>query len=169
MSKPSFLTARNRMLAWIAIAVAAMALLAVAAIDTGGVESDAEQIQRLSESYACPVCSGESVADSNAAVAATIRQFISDQVTAGRTETEIRNELIGSYGVEVLLNPPAEGITTLVWVLPVMFVVIGAVGVAGAITRNQGANRDASAEDRALLEKAQLEKAVLDKARQDPM
>ncbi|MGI9594584.1 MAG: cytochrome c-type biogenesis protein [Acidimicrobiales bacterium] len=146
--------ARNRLLAWIGIGVAAVALLVVAGTEQGGIETDAEQVQRLSESYACPVCSGESVAESNAAVAATIRQFISDEVTAGKSETEIRDELIQSYGVEVLLNPPAEGITTLVWVLPVMFVVLGAVGVAGAITRNRGVNREASAEDLALLDEA---------------
>ncbi len=148
------MSSRRVLLAWIGIVVASVALLVVAATDDGGVETDAQQVQRLSESYACPVCSGESVAESNAAVAATIRQFISDQVTAGSSENEIRDALVQSYGVEVLLNPPAEGITTLVWVLPVMFVVLGAVGVAGAITRNQGLNRDPSAEDLALLEQA---------------
>jgi cytochrome c-type biogenesis protein CcmH len=141
-------------LAWVGLAVAALSLLAVAGFDQGGLETDAEKIQRLSESYACPLCDGQSVADSNAAVAATIRQFISDQVEAGASESQIRDRLVQTYTVEVLLNPPAEGITTLVWVLPVMFVVLGAVGVAGAITRNRGGGRDPSAEDRELLAKA---------------
>ncbi len=148
------MTAGSRRLAWVGLAVAAIALLVVSGLDRGGVETDAEKIQRLSESYACPVCNGESVAESNAAVAATIRQFISDQVSAGASELEIRDRLVQTYTVEVLLNPPAEGITTLVWVLPVMFVVLGSVGVAAAITRNQGANRDPSSEDHALLAKA---------------
>ncbi|MGH1491389.1 MAG: cytochrome c-type biogenesis protein [Acidimicrobiales bacterium] len=153
------MSAATRRLAWVGLAVAAIALLVVAGLDQGGVETDAEQIQRLSESYACPVCNGESVAESNAAVAATIRQFISDQVSAGATELEIRDRLVQTYTAEVLLNPPAEGITTLIWVLPVMFVVLGSVGVAAAITRSQGANRDASDEDRELLAKAQQDRS----------
>lgn len=148
------LSNRARLLAWIGLLVAASALLTVAAVDDGGVETDAERVQRLSESYACPVCSGESVAESNAAVAATIRQYISDEITAGRSEEEIRDDLIRSYGVEVLLNPPAEGITTLVWVLPVFVVVVGTVGVVGAVTRNRGPSRDPSGEDRELLARA---------------
>ncbi len=148
------MTSGQRFLAWIGLAVAAIGLLVVAAVDDGGVETDAERVQRLSNSYACPVCQGQSVADSNAAIAATIRQFISDEVTSGSTDREIRDDLISDYRAEVLLNPPAEGLTTLIWVLPVMVVVLGAMGVAAAVTRNQGANRSASDEDRELLAKA---------------
>jgi cytochrome c-type biogenesis protein CcmH len=148
------MTSGQRTLVWIGLIVTAIGLLVVAAVDDGGVETDAERVQRLSDSYACPVCQGQSVADSNAAIAATIRQFISDEVTAGATDLEIRDDLIADYRAEVLLNPPAEGITTLVWVLPVMVVAIGAMGVGAAITRNQGANRDVSDEDRELLSKA---------------
>lgn len=145
---------RLRLPAWIGIAVAVVALLIVAGVDDGGLETDAERVQRLSDSFACPQCRGQSVAESNAAVAATIRQFISDSVTEGRTDSEIRDDLLRSYRARVLLNPPAEGITTLVWILPVVLVVGGAVGVAGAITRNRGPDRDPTAEDRDLLARA---------------
>ena len=148
------LTSGRRFLAWIGLAVAAVGLLAVASFDDGGFETDAERVQRLSDSYACPVCQGQSVADSNAAIAATIRQFISDEVTSGSSDLEIRDDLISDYRAEVLLNPPAEGITTLVWVLPVMVVVVGAMGVGAAITRNKGVTRGPTEEDLELLAKA---------------
>lgn len=148
------MTGRYRAVGWVGIVVAVLALLLVAGLDTGGAETDAERVQRLSDSFACPECQGQSVSESNAAVAATIRQFISDEVTAGSTDREIRDQLIGAYEARVLLNPPAEGVTTLLWVLPVMLVVLGAMGVAGAITRNRGANREPSAEDEDLLAKA---------------
>ncbi len=147
-------SSRRRFLAWVGLLVAAFGLLVVAAVDRGGAESDSERVQRLADSYACPVCSGESVAESNAAVAATIRQFISDEVTAGSGDAAIRDRLIATYGVEVLLNPPAEGITTLVWILPVMLVVLGSVGIAAAVTRSSPEGTDPSAADRDLLEKA---------------
>jgi cytochrome c-type biogenesis protein CcmH/NrfF len=146
--------ARFRLLGWIAIGVASLALLVVAAVDGGGVETDAERVQRLSESYACPQCRGQSVSESNAAVAITIRQFIADSVTEGRTDQEIRDQLLASYQARVLLNPPAEGFAALVWVLPVVLVVLGAVGVGAAMTGVGRTERAVSDEDRDLVERA---------------
>ncbi|MEL6984123.1 MAG: cytochrome c-type biogenesis protein [Actinomycetota bacterium] len=145
---------RLRLLAWVAVLATSLSLLVVAAVDDGGLETDADRIQRLADSYACPECRGQSVAESNAAVAATIRQFISDSVTAGATDREIRDQLVASYQARVLLNPPAEGFASLIWILPVVLVVIGAVGVGTAITGNRGSGRRASDEDRELVERA---------------
>lgn len=141
----------NSVLFWAAIAAAVISLLTVASLDTGGAETDNERIARLSDSFACPVCNGESVSESNAAVSVTIRKFITDEVGAGSTDGEIRDSLISSYGVEVLLNPPADGFAALLWVLPVVVVVLGTVGVAAAVTRGRQATRDPSSEDRDLV------------------
>lgn len=148
------MSTRMRLLAWVAILATSLSLLVVAGVDDGGLETDADRIQRLADSYACPECRGQSVAESNAAVAATIRQFISDSVTEGATDVEIRDQLVAAYEARVLLNPPAEGFASLVWILPVVLVVIGAVGVGAAITGNRGSGRTASDEDRELVERA---------------
>jgi cytochrome c-type biogenesis protein CcmH len=148
------MSGRVRLLGWVAILAATLALVVVAAVDQGGAETDVERIQRLSESYACPQCRGQSVAESNAAVAVTIRQFISDSVTAGATDEEIRDRLLASYQARILLNPPADGFAALVWVLPVMLVVVGAVGVGAVITARRGAEREVSEEDRELVDRA---------------
>ena len=87
-------------------------------------------------------------------MAANIRQFIADEVDAGATDDEIRDQLVDSYEARVLLTPPAEGFASLVWVLPVVLVVVGAVGVAAAISRSRGSGRAASDEDRELVERA---------------
>ncbi|MEM9889244.1 MAG: cytochrome c-type biogenesis protein CcmH [Actinomycetota bacterium] len=129
------MTGRRRTIAWVAIVAAALSLLVVATVDQGGVETDAERVQRLQGSFACPECRGESVADSNAAVAANIRQFIAAEVSEGSTDLEIRNELLRAYDAQVLLNPPADGLAALLWVLPVVIATAGAATVAGVITR----------------------------------
>jgi cytochrome c-type biogenesis protein CcmH/NrfF len=49
----------NRLVAWTAVIVATMAMLIVASVDDGTLETDAERIQRLSDSFACPQCQGE--------------------------------------------------------------------------------------------------------------
>ncbi len=144
-----------RPIAWIGIVVAAIALLAVATLDTGGVETDAERIQRLHESFACPQCSGESVAESNAAVSATIRQRIAEEVTAGSSDLEIRDQLVQAYGAAVLLNPPADGFAALIWILPVVVAVFGAMGAGLAFSRaGPRARREPTPEDRGLVDEA---------------
>ena len=144
-----------RPVAWIGILVAVVALLAVSVLDQGGAETDSERIQRLSESFACPECSGESVAESNAAVSATIRQFIAEEVTAGSTDTEIRDQLVSNYGAAVLLNPPADGFAALIWILPVIVVVFGAMGAGLAFSRaGPKYGREATDADFALVDQA---------------
>lgn len=143
-----------RPIAWLGLLVAALALLTVAAVDQGGVETDNERIQRLNESFACPECDGESVAESNAAVSATIRQRIAEQVATGATDEEIRDDLLGAYGASVLLNPPAEGFAALIWILPVVVAVFGAMGAGLALSRRNGVDRSPTEEDRELLQRA---------------
>jgi len=133
------MTSRSRTIGWIVLAAITIGLLAVAAIDGRGVETQSDRIQRLNESFACPVCDGESVADSSAGVAANIRAFISDEVDAGSTDTEIRDKLVQAYTVEVLLNPPADGFAALVWILPVVALALGATLVGLYITRHTNA------------------------------
>ncbi|MGF1595774.1 MAG: cytochrome c-type biogenesis protein CcmH [Acidimicrobiales bacterium] len=146
-----------RRVAWVAVFAATFALLAVAALDGGGVETDGERIERLSESLACPQCQGESVAESNAAVAVTIRDYIRGEVGDGATDQEIRDDLIRAYGASVLLTPPAEGLAALLWVLPVVLVVAGAAAVAAVIGRSSRSSPVTEA-DRALVAAAREER-----------
>lgn len=146
--------ATRRRVAWIGLLVATVALLAVAALDRGGTETEIERVQRLQQTFACPECSGESVSDSSAAVSATIRQYIDQRVVEGATDQEIRDELVRAYGVEVLLNPPAEGFASLIWVLPVLVASLGAMGAAIALTRRRPAGRLPTDDDRSWVAKA---------------
>jgi cytochrome c-type biogenesis protein CcmH len=144
----------------VAVLVAAAGLLAVATVDGNGVETDAARIQRLSDSFACPVCQGESVAESNAAVAATIRQYIADEVAAGATDEEIRDDLVRAYTVRVLLTPPAEGFASLVWILPVVLLAGAAAAVAAVVSRGGRRTVAASAADHELLDRARASRTA---------
>lgn len=139
---------------WFGIVASMAFLLVVASFDGGGIETDGERVARLSESFACPECRGQSVSESNAAVAVTIRQFIRNEVTAGSTDEEIRDRLVTSYTSKVLLNPPAEGFSSLIWILPVMVFVGGSAGVGWTVSRSRGGSRDATEADRELVAEA---------------
>lgn len=144
---------------WFGLLASMAMLLAVAAFDEGGIETDAERVQRLSQSYACPECAGQSVAESNAGVASTIRQFIRNEVAAGSSDTEIRDQLVVAYGSEVLLTPPSEGISSLIWILPVVVLVGGSAAVGWTLRRSRGGSRDATDADRLLVAEARTKAA----------
>ncbi len=149
----------RRLVLWVAIFAAVLGFLAVAALDDGGLETDAERVQRLSDSFACPECQGESVSESNAAVAANIRDRIRVMVGEGASDQEIRDELLQGYGTRVLLNPPAEGLAALLWVLPVVLLVGGCAGITHLLSRSRGPDRLASDDDHELV--AQARSAML--------
>ncbi len=143
---------------WAAILLASLALLAVAVFDNGGEPTDAERVQSLSTLYACPTCDGQSVAESNAAVAASIRDLIRLRVSTGASDEQIRDELLRSYGTDVLLTPPSDGFSALIWILPAVVATFGAAGLF-AVVRRSGSRRKATAADAELVEVARRARA----------
>lgn len=139
-----------RRLLWLVLAVVGVAALSVAALDAPA-ETSGERIQRLSDSYACPTCMGQTVAESNASSATTIRDFIRTRVDEGASDAAIRDELVQAYGGEVLLTPRSDGVSALIWILPTMVAVGGGAVVVASLRRSPPAHRIASDEDRALV------------------
>lgn len=107
--------------------VAAIALLAVAgvlttlAIAPAGEATPAERVEKLAGEMRCPDCQALSVAESGTQAAAAIHDEIARQVAAGRTDREIRDYFVASYGQWILLAPPEP----LVWWLPVAALLTG--------------------------------------------
>ncbi len=92
--------------------------------------SDATQearAQALFDGVRCVVCQHEAIADSPAGIAADMRQLVREQVAAGRSDTEIQQDLVRRYGDFVLFSPPVRAGTWLLWFGPValMFAVGG--------------------------------------------
>ena len=98
-------------------------------------QTDAERAQSIAESVACPACSGQSVASSDAPAAANLRTDIERRVAAGESDEEIRAAYAARFGEEILLNPPSSGVAAAVWVLPVVAVVAGGAGLVVAFRR----------------------------------
>ncbi len=145
----------QRSVSWLLLGLMTVFLLGVATFDSSGPREGDERIQYLNTIYACPQCDGQSVAESNAAVASQIRDFIRLKVNSGATDQQIRDELIRAYDSSVLLTPPAEGISLLIWILPVVVAVGGSAFVVSILRRRQGGLREATATDQELVAKAQ--------------
>ena len=120
---------------WGLMLVIAVALLAFGASRSGGPSTAAERIDGISKRLACPTCSGESVYVSRASAAESIRNEIARQVSAGqRSDDEIVSYIEDRFPGSLLL-PPAEGVDSLVWVLPVVALVCGFGGLVVVFRR----------------------------------
>ena len=85
-----------------------------------------DQIAEISGELMCPVCEGQSVAESNAQLARDMRAVIKTKLLEGNSKEEIIDYFISSYGETILASPPARGFGFILWLLPVLSVIIGA-------------------------------------------
>ena len=86
---------------------------------------DVEQrAQDLNKTIMCPVCPGESIDQSQHPLAAQMRGIVDRRLQEGWTEEQIADSFVESYGPRVLLEPPASGISLMVWVVPPAAVVL---------------------------------------------
>ena len=76
-------------------------------------------------------------------------------IAEGASDAQIRDELAAAYGERVLLTPGRSGVSSLVWALPVVVLVVAVAGLAFAFRRWRGdAAGRASDADRALVARA---------------
>lgn len=146
--------AQWRWLSWVLMAIIGVAALIVGSAGDGGPQSDGERMSQLASTIRCPQCRGQSVAESNVAIAREIRGDIRTRISAGETDDEIRQVYIDRYGRSIVLNPDSGGFTGLVWIVPVVAagMATAAVGLAFQRWRVQADSlRAATEEDRELV------------------
>ena len=85
-----------------------------------------QRAQALNRSIMCPVCPGESIDQSQVALAVQMRGIVDEKLAEGWSEGQLRDFFVERYGPSVLLEPPAEGVSLLAWIVP-------PIGVAAAI------------------------------------
>lgn len=78
----------------------------------------ADRAHRIALKLRCPVCQGQSVADSTSEAAVSMQRRIREMVAAGYTQQQIEDYFVDRYGEWVLLDPPATGLNWLIWLAP---------------------------------------------------
>ena len=103
----------------------------------------------------CLVCQNQSIDDSDALLAGDLRVLLRERLLAGDTDAQAKQFIVRRYGNYVLLNPPVEGQTLLLWLGPLIVLVGGGVWVASLAARRRGPVADLDAdltpEERAAL------------------
>lgn len=148
---------RKVILSWLLVGVAVATMLAFGVVDGRDDRTNAERAHDIGATVACPQCVGQSVVESDVAIAREIRAEIGRLVVAGHSDDDIRARFAERYGDWVILTPSTSGVSGLVWVIPVVGLIVG-VGLL-AVTLNRWRRASASDEavsdeDRALVESA---------------
>ena len=92
-----------------------------------------DQVREVAKGLRCPVCSGETVADSHAPISIQMRGIIREKLEAGESKDQIDAYFVSRYGPEILLTPQASGFTLGVWVMPIVALVVGFVIVLAVL------------------------------------
>ena len=87
----------------------------------------------------CLVCQNESIDDSDASLAGDLRVILRERLTAGDTDEQAKAYIVQRYGHFVLLTPPFERQTLLLWLGPALILLGGGVWIARLATRRGGA------------------------------
>jgi len=87
-----------------------------------------DRVATLSASIRCPFCNGESLAVSQAGVAADYRALIAERVEVGATDEEIIDEFAARFGDSFILDTSTTAWSIALWVVPVAAFAFG-IGV----------------------------------------
>lgn len=74
-----------------------------------------DQIQAISSELMCPVCAGQTVAESGAQLAVQMRGIIRERLQQGQTREQIIAYFVAQFGEGVLAAPPRRGIGLVLW------------------------------------------------------
>ena len=111
------------------------------------------RVTNLAKELRCLVCQNETLADSQAPLAADLRNQIREQLAAGKSEREVVDFLVARYGDFVLYNPPFKASTVLLWTGPFLFLAFGAWVLVRFVRRRRVPEPALSAAERAQAAK----------------
>ena len=103
-----------------------------------GMESRA---RAMSAQLRCLVCQNQSIDDSNAPLARDLRLLVRERLQAGDSDQAVMDYVVARYGEFVLLKPPFNAATLLLWLTPLLALLAAIYLVRASM---QGVTRDAS-------------------------
>jgi cytochrome c-type biogenesis protein CcmH len=131
-----------RWLALIALHVALAAPTAALAVEPDEILNDPKLEARardLSSELRCLVCQNQSIDDSAAPLARDLRLLVRERLTKGDSDQQVLDFLKARYGEFVLLKPPLELHTLLLWGLPPAALIVGMIGLIAMARRRNAA------------------------------
>ena len=97
--------------------------------------SEEARFHALAAELRCVMCQNQSLADSNALIALSLRREVLELMRAGQSDAQIKDFLVQRYGEFVLYKPRVEGRTWLLWLGPVLILLAGGALVVALVRR----------------------------------
>ena len=108
----------------------------------------------LSSELRCVVCQNQTIDDSDADLAHDLRVLLRQRLKAGDTDGQAIAFIVNRYGDYVLLKPPFEAETLLLWLGPLLVLLAGGTGVVFYLRRRRDAALPAmTADEQARLDR----------------
>jgi cytochrome c-type biogenesis protein CcmH len=93
----------------------------------------------LSEELRCLVCQNETIDESSAPLAHDLRVLLRERIAAGDSDAQAVKFLTDRYGDFVLLRPPVEPATYLLWFGPIIVLLLAGGGALLYLRRRKAA------------------------------
>ncbi|MDA9435657.1 cytochrome c-type biogenesis protein [Bradyrhizobium sp. CCBAU 51627] len=91
----------------------------------------------ISAGLRCLVCQNESIDDSKAELARDLRLLVRERLKLGESDEQVRAFLVKRYGNFILLKPPLDLETALLWGMPALVLGAGAIVLLFGLRRQQ--------------------------------
>jgi cytochrome c-type biogenesis protein CcmH len=105
----------------------------------------------LTHELRCMQCQNESLADSPVGLASDLRRDVREQLLAGRSDEQIRDQMVARYGEFILFRPRMNWRNAWLWALPGVLMLVGAV-IAVRVLRDRRRHVDDAADDEEPLQ-----------------
>ena len=139
------------LLAFLLFATPAFAVLPSEQLADPALEARARAI---SAELRCMVCQNQTIDDSDAELAHDLRVLVRQRLKAGDTDRQAIAFIVNRYGDYVLLKPPFEAETLLLWLGPLLVLLAGGTGVALYLRRRRDTRLPAfTADEQARLDR----------------
>ena len=113
----------------------------------------------ISAELRCLVCQNESIDQSDADLAHDLRVLVRQRLEAGDSDRQVRDFLVRRYGDFILLKPPVEPATYVLWFGPFALLLLGGSGAVLFLRRRRGA---AAPPPRSAEEQRRLQRLLAD-------
>src|SRR4051794_22474705 len=91
----------------------------------------------ISAGLRCLVCQNQSIDDSKAEFARDLRLLVRERLNLGESDEQVRDFLVTRYGNFILLRPPLDLETTLLWGMPALVLAAGGIALLFRLRRLQ--------------------------------
>ncbi len=100
-------------------------------------ELDRERFQRFTNEMRCPKCQSQNLAGSDASISQDLKRELHRLIAAGKTDEEVVDFMVSSYGDYVLYKPRVEGSNLILWFSPFVLLIIGLSAFGWIVIKKQ--------------------------------